>query len=275
MLYQLTVVQFSKALNSLNAIFDKGAAHAEAKKFDVSVLLNSRLAPNQFTLIRQVQIACDTAKLGVARLIGTAESAWGSALAVPVLLVVVMLAAASGVQAATTASPSASPTDAMTAENTAVGEKVMAMAAQAAESLNGEGGDLHRAITAAGNRELMEYSQLQRDLAAIKEETGATYVYTLIKISDEMTNLIAEASVGDDADDYGTEYGMEPQMSAAFAGEPAYAEHTWTDESYGVQKSAFAPLLDNSGSIVAIVGIDFPAPELEKYDSELNVDAAE
>ena len=199
---------------------------------------------------------------------------WGPALAVPILLVLVILAAYAE-DAATTANPAASPTDTMTAENTAVGEKVMAMAARAAENLNGEGGDLHRAITAAGHRELMEYSQLQGALAAIKEETGATYVYTLIKISDEMTNLIAEASVGDDADDYGTEYEMEPQMAAAFAGEPAYAQHTWTDESYGVQKSAFAPLLDNSGGIVAIVGIDFPAPELEKYDSELNVDAAE
>lgn len=88
-------------------------------------------------------------------------------------------------------------------------------------------------------------------------------------------SLIAEASVGDKADDYATEYEMAPQMVAAFAGEPAYAEHTWTDASYGVQKSPFAPLLDSSGSIVAILGIDFPATELEKYDSELNVDAAE
>lgn len=34
----------------------------------MAVLLNSRLAPDQFSLIRQVQIACDTAKIGVARL---------------------------------------------------------------------------------------------------------------------------------------------------------------------------------------------------------------
>ncbi|MEN0037538.1 MAG: DUF1993 domain-containing protein [Cellvibrio sp.] len=75
MFYELTVVQFSKALSNLNAILDKGAAYAETKKIDVSVLLNSRLAPDQFNLIRQVQIACDTAKLGVARLTGKAESA--------------------------------------------------------------------------------------------------------------------------------------------------------------------------------------------------------
>jgi len=75
MFYELTVVQFSKALSNLSAILDKGAAYAEVKKFDVAVLLNSRLAPDQFNLIRQVQIACDTAKLGVARLTGKVESA--------------------------------------------------------------------------------------------------------------------------------------------------------------------------------------------------------
>src|SRR5688572_6363186 len=75
MLYDLTVVQFDKMLGNLSIILDKGAAFAEAKKFDVTVLLNSRLAPDQFNLIRQVQIACDTAKLGVARLTGKVEAA--------------------------------------------------------------------------------------------------------------------------------------------------------------------------------------------------------
>lgn len=75
MFYDLTVVQFSKMLNNLNLLLDKAAAHADAKKYDVTVLLNSRLAPDQFNFIRQVQIACDTAKLGVARLTGKLDSA--------------------------------------------------------------------------------------------------------------------------------------------------------------------------------------------------------
>lgn len=70
MLYELTVPQFSKTLQNLSRILEKSAQHAETKKFDVEVLLNSRLAPDQFHLIRQVQIACDTAKLCVSRLTG-------------------------------------------------------------------------------------------------------------------------------------------------------------------------------------------------------------
>lgn len=75
MLYDLTVVQFSKMLKNLSAILEKGKKLADEKKFDVEVLLNSRLAPDQFNLIRQVQIACDSVKLGVARLADKADSA--------------------------------------------------------------------------------------------------------------------------------------------------------------------------------------------------------
>lgn len=46
----------------MTAILDKAAAYAETKKFDVDVLLQSRLAPDQFNFIRQIQIMCDTAK---------------------------------------------------------------------------------------------------------------------------------------------------------------------------------------------------------------------
>lgn len=75
MLYELTVVQFSKMLMNLSAILEKGKQFAELKKVDVNVLLNSRLALDQFNLTRQIQIACDTAKLGVARLTGNEASA--------------------------------------------------------------------------------------------------------------------------------------------------------------------------------------------------------
>jgi len=58
------------ALNALSAVLDKGAAFAAAKKIDPSVLLNSRLDPAMFALTRQVQVATDLAKNGVARLGG-------------------------------------------------------------------------------------------------------------------------------------------------------------------------------------------------------------
>lgn len=75
MLYDMTVPQFTKMLTNLSLILNKAQTHAEAKKFEVDVLLGSRLAPDQFNFIRQVQIACDTAKLGAARLAGKDKEA--------------------------------------------------------------------------------------------------------------------------------------------------------------------------------------------------------
>jgi uncharacterized protein len=70
MIYEMTVPQYSKMLHNLGRLLDKGGQLAETKKFDVDVLLHSRLAPDQFNLIRQIQIATDTAKLSASRLSG-------------------------------------------------------------------------------------------------------------------------------------------------------------------------------------------------------------
>ena len=75
MIYELTVPQFTKMLGNLLVILDEAARYADEKKFDVEVLLQSRLAPDQFSLMRQLQVACDTAKLGAARLTDTEKDA--------------------------------------------------------------------------------------------------------------------------------------------------------------------------------------------------------
>jgi uncharacterized protein len=64
------IPSFEIGLNALAAILDKAQAYAEAKRIDPAVLLNARLFPDMFPLTRQVQIACDLAKNGGARLAG-------------------------------------------------------------------------------------------------------------------------------------------------------------------------------------------------------------
>ena len=59
-----------RMMNNLAAILEKAAVHAEAKKIDPAVLVNARLYPDMFPLLRQVQIASDSAKAGAARLAG-------------------------------------------------------------------------------------------------------------------------------------------------------------------------------------------------------------
>ncbi len=69
-MHTMVVDQCALMLANLSKILDKGAACAEARKFDSTVLVNARLAPDMFPLSRQVQVATDMVKNGVARLAG-------------------------------------------------------------------------------------------------------------------------------------------------------------------------------------------------------------
>ena len=64
------ITQFTKMFHNLSLLLDKAQKHADAKKFEPEVLLNSRLSPDMLPLTCQVQIACDTAKLATSRLTG-------------------------------------------------------------------------------------------------------------------------------------------------------------------------------------------------------------
>src|SRR5262245_49938049 len=61
---------FKTMLENLDHILDRGAAHAQAKKFDAAVLMQYRLAPDMLPFTRQIQIACDGVKNGTARIAG-------------------------------------------------------------------------------------------------------------------------------------------------------------------------------------------------------------
>ena len=64
------IPQFSKMLKNLDGWLVKATAHATTKKFEVDVLVNARLAPDQYPLVKQVQAACDSAKFSAAYLSG-------------------------------------------------------------------------------------------------------------------------------------------------------------------------------------------------------------
>jgi hypothetical protein len=75
-MYDACVPSGIRMMKSLAVILEKAAAHAEAKKIDPTVLVNARLFPDMFPLLRQVQIASDSAKAGAARLAGLDPPTW-------------------------------------------------------------------------------------------------------------------------------------------------------------------------------------------------------
>ena len=69
-MYQASIPVFVRMLGNLDAILDKAAASAEARKFKPDVLVSARLAPDMIPLSGQIQIATDSVKGCAARLGG-------------------------------------------------------------------------------------------------------------------------------------------------------------------------------------------------------------
>jgi len=61
---------FKSVLGNLNHLLDKAQQFIDEKKCDPAALTQFRLAPDMFPFVRQVLIACDGAKNGVARISG-------------------------------------------------------------------------------------------------------------------------------------------------------------------------------------------------------------
>ncbi|MEQ8952493.1 MAG: DUF1993 domain-containing protein [Gammaproteobacteria bacterium] len=69
-MYESSIPALVRHLNILSALLKKGEDHATEKGFDAAVLINARLYPDMFPLVKQVQIACDVSKGAAARLSG-------------------------------------------------------------------------------------------------------------------------------------------------------------------------------------------------------------
>jgi hypothetical protein len=69
-LYSASVPVLRQILGSLAAILAKAESHVDVKKLDPNALLQARLFPDMFPLLRQVQLTTDFAKGAAARLAG-------------------------------------------------------------------------------------------------------------------------------------------------------------------------------------------------------------
>jgi hypothetical protein len=69
-MYQASIPQLTKMLTNLSNILKKGEEFASAKNLDSKALIEGQLAPDMFPLTKQIQIACDQVKNGMARIAG-------------------------------------------------------------------------------------------------------------------------------------------------------------------------------------------------------------
>ena len=69
-MYAASLPVFQQMLGGLSGVLRKAEAHAAERKIDPNALLQARLFPDMFPLLRQVQVAADFAKSVSARLAG-------------------------------------------------------------------------------------------------------------------------------------------------------------------------------------------------------------
>src|SRR4051812_25456152 len=69
-MYDLTVPQLVKTLRNLDRWIGVASTHVENTQTPAEALMTARLAPDQFTFVRQIQVATDNAKFIPGRLTG-------------------------------------------------------------------------------------------------------------------------------------------------------------------------------------------------------------
>src|SRR3954466_3585606 len=65
--YDASVPAFLQILGSLSGLLGKAEAHCKVKNIQPEVLLSARLYPDMLPLTKQIQLACDFAAKGCAR----------------------------------------------------------------------------------------------------------------------------------------------------------------------------------------------------------------
>ena len=75
-LYTASVPVLLQMLRALSDVLKKAEDHATEKKIDPNALLQARLFPDMFPLVRQVQIAADFSKGIASRLAGAEVPSW-------------------------------------------------------------------------------------------------------------------------------------------------------------------------------------------------------
>ncbi len=115
-------------------------------------------------------------------------------------------------------------------------------------------------------RDYVNYDAIMQPLRDYQTETKSQYIYCVMP--KDPNNLdgsyILTVDASTEPDDWGTDYGFEIQFKEAAEGEVSAARSAWKDGDSWCW-STFAPVKDDDGEVVAIIGIDYPAPLIADY----------
>ncbi len=140
-------------------------------------------------------------------------------------------------------------------------ETALAIVKDVARGITPEMADAHERLVERGKRKGKDYRLWRGYLDRIRAQYGVTSVYTMVKLDRDTAGVVVEA-VGDTdaADAWLAAYEMEPAMKRAFKGRAAARKDApWFDPRIrggAPHVRALAPVRDDAGEVVAIVGVD-------------------
>ncbi|KGK87297.1 methyl-accepting chemotaxis protein [Clostridium sp. HMP27] len=130
-------------------------------------------------------------------------------------------------------------------------------------------GDKLNNVINNGSMNSIEYKEIREAMIKWKNDKDVTYVYTLSKAEDN-AHFIVDGSIVN-SDEIGEEYPLEDEMKDAFNGQVSVNKKPMKDD-LGTFISAYAPIKDSSGNIIAIIGIDKEVSEFVSIKNRILLD---
>ncbi len=115
-------------------------------------------------------------------------------------------------------------------------------------------GDKLEKVISSKSMDIPEYKEIQEAMIRFKNDKDIKYIYTMAKGTDNSTFFIVDGALTN-PNGLGEKYNLEKEMQSALDGQAAYTKKPITDDN-GTFISAYAPIKNSSGKIIAFVGAD-------------------
>ena len=116
------------------------------------------------------------------------------------------------------------------------------------------------------SKDIIEYQYTLNSMSLAKSKSVARNFYTLLKVDNTKAKFLVDVSV--EASEFLDEYEISSEMEKAFSGEVVVSDEPYTDE-YGTFISAYAPIKNSEGKIIAIAGVDVDASMFQSIRTTL------
>ena len=148
-----------------------------------------------------------------------------------------------------------------------LGEKAKSIALSASLAIDAE---KFSELAKNENEKSPYYQATQKWMSQLREKTGAKYLYTFVQENDTQYRYIVDGYDISDKENFSPIGSLDEKSS--YSGEPDLVfqdgksrySAVYKDETWGSLISAFAPIVDKSGTVVGVVGCDISSDILEQ-----------